>query len=58
MAEAGSLLAAPIAVDWKVSEKTGGWGLETAFGKIDEQVDWAVDGDLFLFLNFHLIFPL
>lgn len=28
------------------------------FGKIDEQVDWAVDGDLFLFLNFHLIFPL
>lgn len=30
MAEAGSLLAAPIAVDWKVSEQNGGWGL--AFG--------------------------
>ena len=30
MAEAGSLLAAPIAVDWKVSRENGGLGLETA----------------------------
>ena len=58
MAEAGSLLAAPIAVDGKVSRENGVWGFQTAFGKVDEQIDWAVDGDLFLCWNMLLIFPL